>query len=253
MGFYTKVNKENGFMMVYKYLTAARFFENDNMAHYLNGELWFDTVESMNDPLEGHYFLAGDKRGVYSIREEKARYTICATSGTKENVLLWAHYADGHKGLCLGIEVNDNLCTRLQIANDEKRYIKNQNRIFSGNKIVFAPVVYESEELLFKNIEESATEATAILILSAKSNHWSYEKEFRFFKRFSDDIIIKGYHRIGKVKELVLGKKCKFSDDNFREISDFQRTKNLQFSLERANIKYEKIPTVEPIFEFTAP
>jgi hypothetical protein len=234
-------------MMVYKYLTADRFFENCNMAHYLNGELWFGTVESMNDPLEGHYFLAGEKRGIEFLRAEKARYTICAASATKENVLLWAHYADGHKGLCLGIEVDDNLCTRLQIDNGEKWDIKNQNGILSGDNIVFAPMVYESEKLLFKGIEDSATEATTLLILSTKSNHWSYEREFRFFRRFSGDII-EGYNKIGKVKYLILGKK--FSEDNIRKIFDFQRNKNLQFCLKKANIEYKDITTVEPVFEF---
>lgn len=78
---------------------------------------------TLNDPLEGHYELyfrgndesRGDELEA-ALVDNRNRHRIASFSADSSNFLLWSHYADGHKGIALELEINDDEPTLTQIT-----------------------------------------------------------------------------------------------------------------------------------------
>lgn len=63
----------------------------------------------MNDPMEGHYFhRSGNLSAEFksALKGEKNSYGICSLSEISGNDLMWAHYANGHDGIAIGVEID---------------------------------------------------------------------------------------------------------------------------------------------------
>ena len=137
----------------------------------INNRLYAAKYSELNDPMEGIYYynglLTNEQRN--RIFAEKGQERICSLSRVNNNFLMWSHYADGHKGIVLGIKVIDNNC-------------------------VISPIQYD-ELLHINNIENQ----TAIDILSHKHYNWSYEQEIRVFKR-------REFVKI-KIEEIIFGRR----------------------------------------------
>lgn len=81
------------------------------------------------------------------------RYRVCCFSDSPTVPLMWAHYADRHRGLCLEFST--------------------QNTVFSAAlKVEYHPT-YPPFDLTASDTD------SALLPLLAKSNDWSYEHEYR--------------------------------------------------------------------------
>ncbi len=76
----------------------------------------------------------------------------------------WAHYADKHKGICLGFDVTDNDFL-IPVTYSSKRLSKEADKIINGSAI--------NQELMLQ-------------LLTTKFYHWHYEKEHRGFIRLKD-------------------------------------------------------------------
>ena len=88
------------------------------------------------------------------------RYGVLCFSEDKTDLLQWAHYADRHKGVCLGFDV-------------------------SGSEAKFGRVQYVAQRFPFP---EPLDEAFMWKLLSTKSEAWKYEKEWRVFLRLEEGI-----------------------------------------------------------------
>ncbi|MES9934584.1 MAG: DUF2971 domain-containing protein [Candidatus Sedimenticola sp. PURPLELP] len=81
---------------------------------------------------------------------------ICSLSGSKSDVRLWSHYAEGHTGIAIEVDIESNSeCLH------EVEYV-DQLKEFSYS-LLTAPESYE--------------------ILKIKSKHWLYEKEYRLISK----------------------------------------------------------------------
>ena len=81
------------------------------------------------------------------------RYRVYCLGPDVENLLMWAHYADRHRGICLEFSLRNNvMCSALKCE-----YLKE----FPIMKL------------------HSMEEADALRVLLAKADPWSYEKECR--------------------------------------------------------------------------
>jgi len=85
-----------------------------------------------------------DKMGVFCMTEKK------------DNILMWSHYADGHKGICLEFQLISN------------------NPFFMITHQMHYTFQY-SKPNIFKSSKEEQMQA----ILLTKSKDWEYEKEWR--------------------------------------------------------------------------
>lgn len=87
-------------------------------------------------------------------------YNICCFSAKSNNELMWAHYADQHKGFCVGYSIKElnNDLTHLTL-----------------------PVIYTKKCHVEINDWDDVDGSLCMHMLSTKSPQWSYEKEWRTF------------------------------------------------------------------------
>jgi hypothetical protein len=163
-------------MMLYKY---QRINEN-SLSGLIQRTLWAADPISFNDPFELRLMhVQGDeinnvpgfemikqkyhgplndqelfKSLIAQIQTSLHQLRIIAYTEINDDILMWAHYAGDHKGICLGFEVDN----------------PNEKGIYKVN--------YDDKypEL---NLEKIWHIDGMTKILLNKSTHWSYEKEWR--------------------------------------------------------------------------
>lgn len=143
-------------MRVYHFLD-----EKYGLLNLKNRRLKISLFDSVNDPFELLCHELGDK---YFRRQiGKLKKSATASSGmicfskTMSSPVQWAHYANRHKGLCLGFDVPLQFLT---------------------------PVRYVSDRVDFNlngPLSEGEIDALIGELLVTKYDHWSYEEEVRLF------------------------------------------------------------------------
>ena len=90
---------------------------------------------------------------------------IACLSESEESLLMWAHYANNHHGMCVEydlLEINEQL------------------------QFTPVPVIYSAERVCFESLHSKTAERdmTKLFIesLTSKSPEWSYEKEWRIIR-----------------------------------------------------------------------
>jgi hypothetical protein len=143
-----------------------RIFHFVNHRHGLENlrrrRLKIATINDLNDPFEFLGPASADRQIRKAFQETKnqlaANRGILCFSRNWKNPVLWSHYADRHRGLCLGFEMPDEYLT---------------------------PVKYSSTRmdpnLLLAAGDEKSREVEMRKILSTKYSHWRYESEVRCF------------------------------------------------------------------------
>ena len=122
---------------------------------------------NLNDPFELRSVDLSDPTHKFAfdryITEIEPLFGLLCFSKNWNDLLQWSHYADHHRGICLGFDV-------------------------SGAVGKFGSVCYEpSKKKLPENIEESDTEFMWTL-LRTKSTAWQHETEWRVFIELKDGI-----------------------------------------------------------------
>lgn len=169
-------------MLVYKYRGGA--FERD-LESLKKDEFWTSSTSQLNDPCEGLISINDYEQQIGNLKKnfpqqstnlnlieqsfrniinmKDTKLGIFSLSKTYNDELLWAHYADSHRGFC--IEYNlELLISKQQIRH---RYFDVQY----SNSI---------PNLNFSKILEKEDPDTLIkTILGYKSERWSYENELR--------------------------------------------------------------------------
>ena len=136
--------------------------------------------------MEGRYLYPPDSTGLNEdiqriIKGEKEKIRICSLSRDPENELMWSHYSEGHRGVAIGVEVNES---RYQVE----------------------PIQYDGlHKLGIHNMHPDA----AIDILSHKLDVWRYEEEVRVFLKGNKTTIDI------KVKEILFGRSTSTQDKGF--------------------------------------
>jgi len=64
----------------------------------------------MNDPMEGFYTADPDipVESLDALKVEQKNLKFCSLSKYHNSPLMWAHYANGNRGIAIGIEVKDD-------------------------------------------------------------------------------------------------------------------------------------------------
>jgi hypothetical protein len=148
------------------HFTAAKYgFDN-----LRNRRLKIAQLDDLNDPFElksvnlcnPEHAMAfdGTEKSKGFKAEMASRFGVLCFSEKKADVLQWAHYADRHKGICLGFDV-------------------------SGSEGKFGRVQYVTERFPFPKHRD---QAFVWKLLSTKSEAWKYEKEWRVFLRLEEGI-----------------------------------------------------------------
>ena len=194
---------------LYKY----RAFNEQSLSILINKKIWCASPESFNDPFdcgaeisykkEVAKLLIGKnvspeemkrhqeefKKGMdhdSSLKDKKVG--IFSLSEVNNEILMWSHYANNHKGFCIGFERNlDNL-----LGKDKWTH----------------RIIYRDD---IAHIEHKSTEQVFLEFYTKKSKkHWSYEKEWRYVQWPSEpnEIITNVEMGLpGKIESIVFGLK----------------------------------------------
>lgn len=167
-------------MRVYHFLNSEHGIENIKLRR-----LKIARVDQLNDPFEWQAMTSSDAIKREAIRRLKAQQSadtgVLCFSRSWRNPVQWSHYADHHRGLCLGFDVADRLL-------GEVRYT---DRRIDIDWILAAA----SDEEGNRRMREA---------LVTKFRHWRYEKEMRIFVRIAPETEIEGLYFADFSNDLIL-------------------------------------------------
>ncbi|MHC4139792.1 MAG: DUF2971 domain-containing protein [Planctomycetota bacterium] len=174
-----------------KHLYKYYAYNENSLAVLINKKIWVATPESFNDPFDcGIEFeddtderLLENVLGRININPKQAGETkqfaierlnrlketyfsnvrIFSMSENNDNILMWSHYAEQHKGFCIEFirESDNNL----------------------GNFEMAKPINYTEDYTKVKFLDSTGNVSKSIASDSfyTKSRDWHYEKEWRLF------------------------------------------------------------------------
>lgn len=183
--------------ILYKYFPLSEDKHLKRLEHVLNGKLYFSAPTSFNDPFEmspasvapkkddfhevmqtvlndyNHLSKTGQRKlynnvSIALLAGQSKPTTkewlnklgaLCLTTKPKD-LLMWAHYGSNHTGICIGFD------------GDHQPFFEAKEVIYTSHRPRI-PIV---------NLSRDEGEIIKSVLL-AKSEHWSYENEFRVIKR----------------------------------------------------------------------
>lgn len=136
----------------------------------LHGELYLASPSTLNDPDDCTPNVQPEAL-VPVLREMiDAQVGIVSFSADNANHLMWAHYADGERGICFQID---------------PRYILSKE---DSEGIALLPVNYMPFARLRGPFDDSSATRNAMALLTTKRPDWSYEREWRLTKMWEAPI-----------------------------------------------------------------
>ncbi len=164
-------------MRVYHFLSAVWALDDIRKRR-----LKISTIDQLNDPFELWCVEQRDKRLRQALRGFKGemveRFGMICFSRHWHNPLLWSHYADKHRGICLGFEVDDRELKPIFYA-DERPILR------------VPPTTESINELLF-----------------TKFRDWSYEEELRNWFRLDEregEQYFYPFDSLVRLREVIVG------------------------------------------------
>lgn len=134
---------------------------------FAKNRMYLGRFDELNDPMEGAFISYGNRdyaidpstRQALSrdVIEQKRRLGILSLSKEPRSLLMWSHYADGGRGIAIGINVKNNI--------HKVKYTKD------------AVILAENHD----------PEVFSRYVLTHKYCAWKYEKEWRVIKSLEDD------------------------------------------------------------------
>lgn len=214
---------ENSMKQLFKYLPEPR-----NL--FQEGFIRLSQLSALNDPFEASFCkksldelaLNFDDENAYDPEfgtlsfsqyiEKRMQYIgVISFSENKENLLMWAHYANEHKGIIAGIvqisqseNIFHNLFRADQIINTS---LSIEHSLFDG---IAKPVAYrkglryrnDKFDYDYSNISVEGAGRILYEVFMQKSDEWIYEQEYRVVLRLeqADRVIVSNIEAIDSIK-----------------------------------------------------
>lgn len=177
-------------MLLHRYQSINKL----TIANLIHKKNWASNTSKFNDPFE--FQLRSDftinEKGQYLINSQEendirkniknliSKFGVISYSETENNILLWSHYSDNHKGMCLVFDIQEDPSLA----------------IF---KVEYEDLIYPIEFKFDYNL---------IGILTTKSKAWSYEKEHRQIFKIGEC----HYDFPNTLKEIIFGCQTSIKD-----------------------------------------
>jgi hypothetical protein len=120
------------------------------------------------------------------IREDADKLGMCCMSAKPNDILMWSHYAQSHRGLCLGFRTTDD-----SILWDAQ------------------PVEYSAEYPVVDYFRMTVEERVRAMLLR-KASHWAYEEEWRAMRTGVKPGI--AHYPTGMLASVILGSEISRTD-----------------------------------------
>lgn len=179
---------------------------------FINKRLYLATIPEFNDPNEGigEILIENELKGWGNQLEERNRKKtrIFSISADYKNTLMWSHYSNNQKGICIKFNF--------------------QNFIDNKNKIL-AKVEYLKEPKSFPHNSMN----NYFDFFKYKQIDWKYEKEWRIIANFETKFIDL---TIENIEAIYLGPR--FSDENLEWVKFWARNFNPNFEIPLIRMTY---------------
>jgi Protein of unknown function (DUF2971) len=147
-------------------------------------------IDQLNDPFELWCVSQKDKRLRVALRGYKnkmsANYGLLCFSERWDNPVLWSHYADKHRGICLGFEIDEQRLQAISYVN-KRPTLRIPPNLEDANKLLFT-----------------------------KYRDWKYEEEWRSWIKIDERDPATGFYfypfdGIVELSEVIVGPLCNIS------------------------------------------
>ena len=201
-----------------KHLKIARINELNDPFEFMGTDLSNHEFRNAMDEWKNHYL--------------NKTYGLLCFSKSWENPVQWAHYADRHRGLCLGFDVHDGFLIEVRYQDErlpannfladadrlqDKYRTELDDHISHANSLEEAHIRKDEyiDEVVpgrLRKDSESDTEGIKFMekILCTKFSYWSYEQEYRMFPILSSakriaDLYYFDFSDELNLKEVIIG------------------------------------------------
>jgi hypothetical protein len=177
-------------MKLYKYHTINLYLLQ-SLRKKIN---WHSKLHLLNDPYECFFI---DKTNTSVYKNFLSQLCVCCFSKNMNEILMWSHYANNHKGVCIEFEIIDE-----SVINEQLFEVKYSNELLTHNNIEKTSLGH-----LSLNLNNNGK------FLVTKFQNWSYEEEWRTYV-ICDDENLNGMekHFIGNLTALYFGKNSSQDD-----------------------------------------
>ncbi len=195
--------------MLYKYFA----YNENSLSCLLNYEVWASKPTEFNDPFDSLLTIEfNDKKIEKEFKDYTQSKAVSCFSKKMDSILMWSHYAESHKGFCIGIDSpeleNSDLLSYVNYSED---FLEVDHKAF----------LYSNKKGKINKEWER--------ILTQKYIDWKYEEEVRLILHF-DNPQAKGKCFSlpeGSIKEIYFG--CKMNDKNKSNIRKIMADRNVTF------------------------
>lgn len=167
-------------------------------------------AKDLNDPFELSGIYVSDPNMQNYLGEQKKNFLkysgLLCFSENWTDLIMWAHYADAHKGLCLGFDVSG--LPVLKVNYREKQPLVDRDIARLRN---------------YPATHDDNSEDLPLHFFLTKSKDWQYEKEWRCFIDLVPDVDGNTYEYFSgmiKLKEVIIGLHSEETVKNIREITN---------------------------------
>jgi hypothetical protein len=180
-------------MRVY-YYTAEEFA----LSNIISERIKISLLDDLNDPFEFLGIDLSDKafRKAFNAGRDAAakEYGIISFSKDWNNPLLWAHYGDKHRGICLGFEIDE----------------------YHIKEVTYFPERMTTDEDMKKKFG-GLTGDIIVNLMCTKFINWEYENEVRIIvplkERDASGFYFTDFKGNMVLKEVILGPRCNLTTE----------------------------------------
>lgn len=205
----------------------------DNMSHILkfknlgyltdqikNNAIYLNSPLNFNDPLDSYFItmFGSDETTEAKLFTEyldigKSIAVFCGTTfDNLNNVLMWTHYADFHRGVALKYKIPASVNGTIRPVNYDKHEHADFMAAIGGGNPYNIPnrTADEKEDAILKSV-------------FLKNSEWGYENELRYVKRLNkmESRIEYGW----SIEEIYLG--CRFLNNDDEKLEEIMRIVDL--------------------------
>lgn len=189
----------------YRYF-KYRFINKNLIDSLVNGSLYFSLPSNLNDPFDCQIDIkksanfaaskvSGIKRKILlristldnfgdEIQRRMMKIGVCSFSLTLEEPLLWSHYADEHRGVCLMYEFTENFLL------EEVNEIVGASEIEYGENPLSDWLIESIPDQIEDDFYDDFTTKLLKRVLTVKADGWRYENESRIIRENAGPFLI---------------------------------------------------------------
>jgi hypothetical protein len=173
--------------------------KSDGLKSIKEKRLKISRINELNDPFELLGINMSDRSERKKFKKLKKNLSkdkgLLCFSKNWQNPVQWAHYADSHRGICMGFDIPDEPLMQVE---------------------------YEKERLSYP---EKYDEKFMKKVLSTKFKHWHYEEEYRFYLNLDKDTEEDGryffeFSKQLKLQQIIVGCESNITRQEIEELVD---------------------------------